>query len=76
MPTTSEQIEFTAPAEPPPGSVVLDRDGRSWQRDPQGDAWRRAGAAALFGIESGCTWAYLVVDRGPLTLVHRAEDVT
>lgn len=52
------------PEEPPIGSVVLDGDGRSWQRGAAG--WRCADAGPR-------TWVVLNDRSGPVAVIHRAE---
>lgn len=54
--------------EPPPGSVVLDRDGDAWQSFPTVvpiEGWYLAGTR-----NSGCSWAVLAESAGPLKVVY------
>jgi hypothetical protein len=77
-------FELVLPDEPPPGSVVLDRLGRAWQRlegDLKGLHWHVAGTLESFfplgwdGMAQ-CTWGQLLLQRGPVTLVYRPEKIT
>ncbi len=85
---TPETVAVELPAEPPIGSVVIDRDGMAWQartawqaRVLRGDGrvtWVSTGPRHLFAFgmrpEDGLThWALLVTERSPLTIVHVAE---
>jgi hypothetical protein len=84
----TDQTPATVAAEPPIGSVVIDRDGMAWQartawqaRVLRGDGrvtWVSTGPRHLFAFgmrpEDGLTdWALLVTERSPLTIVHVAE---
>lgn len=84
---TPETVSVELPAEPPIGSVVIDRDGMTWQartawqaRVLRGDGrttWVSTGPRHLFAFgmrpEDGLTdWALLVTERSPLTIVHVA----
>jgi hypothetical protein len=84
---TPETVAVELPAEPPIGSVVIDRDGMAWQartawqaRVLRGDGrvtWVSTGPRHLFAFgmrpEDGLTdWALLVTERSPLTIVHVA----
>lgn len=58
--------------EPPMYSVVKDTDGDTWQRQPGG--W-------VVGVENdrgssgkGASWESLLVDLGPLTLIHYVPE--
>jgi hypothetical protein len=53
------------PPEPAPGSVVLDNAKRAWQR---GNGWRCVEGPVTGSASSN--WARLLVQYGPLTLVH------
>jgi len=85
---TPETVAVQLPAEPPIGSVVIDRDGMAWQartawqaRVLRGDGrvtWVSTGPRHLFAFgmrpEDGLTdWALLVTERSPLTIVHVAD---
>ena len=85
---TPATVAVELPAEPPIGSVVVDRDGMAWQartawqaRVLRGDGkvtWVSTGPRHLFAFglrpEDGLTdWALLVTERSPLTIVHVAE---
>ncbi len=77
---TPETINVDVPPEPPVGSVVLDALGVAWQshtRDHGGRLWQSAGLRALMtfgGTASGWgSWAMLITERQPLTLIHRAD---
>jgi len=85
---TPETVAVELPAEPPIGSVVIDRDGMAWQartawqaRVLRGDGrvtWVSTGPRHLFAFgmrpEDGLTdWALLVTERSPLTIVHVSE---
>jgi hypothetical protein len=85
---TPETVAVELPAEPPLGSVVIDRDGMAWQartawqaRVLHGDGrvtWVSTGHRRLFALgmrpEDGLThWSLLVTERSPLTIVHVAE---
>ena len=85
---TPEMVALELPAEPPIGSVVIDRDGMAWQsrtawqaRVLRGDGrvtWVSTGPRHLFAFgmrpEDGLTdWTLLVTERSPLTIVHVAE---
>ena len=82
-----ETVAVQLPAEPPIGSVVIDRDGMAWQartawqaRVLRGDGnvtWVSTGRRHLFAFgmrpEDGLTdWALLMTERSPLTIVHVA----
>lgn len=56
-------IEILTPAEPPIGSVALDRHGLAWQRR---GAWNSTD-------DDLCSWADLQ-GLGPLTVIHRGGD--
>lgn len=63
-----ERIQVDVPDQLPPGSVVLAAGGVAWQR-PVGLAdWYPAN-----GTEVGLHWSRLVIDCGPLDVLHRAE---
>jgi hypothetical protein len=83
-----ETVAVQLPAEPPIGSVVIDRDGMAWQartawqaRVVRGDGrvtWVSTGRRHLFSFglrpEDGLTsWALLITERAPLTIVHVAD---
>jgi hypothetical protein len=85
---TPEVVALELPAEPPIGSVIIDRDGMAWQsrtawqaRVLRGDGrvtWVSTGPRHLFAFgmrpEDGLTdWTLLVAERSPLTIVHVAE---
>jgi hypothetical protein len=85
---TPETVAVSLPAEPPIGSVVIDRDGMAWQARTAWQArvlradsrvtWVSTGPRHLFASgmrpEDGLTdWALLVTERSPLTIVHVAE---
>ena len=85
---TPATVAAELPAEPPIGSVVIDRDGMAWQartawqaRVLRGDGrvtWVSTGPRHLFAFgmrpEDGLTdWTLLVAERSPLTIVHVAE---
>jgi hypothetical protein len=79
--TVPEVVGVEIPAEPARGSVVLDRHGRAWQRvDRYADnptwsrhRWATPGASIVLFGTAAQPWEHLVVDCGPVTLVHRAE---
>jgi hypothetical protein len=75
-----EVIDLPIPPEPPVKSVVLDRDNYAWQsmhpRDQGEIIWCRV--KANMNINWGShphykPWRHLVVDNGPLQLVHRSS---
>ncbi|MGN9782801.1 hypothetical protein ACTMTF_15315 [Nonomuraea sp. ZG12] len=58
----------TLPAEPPDGSVLLDRDGDAWQR--RDGSWD----CADHGF-SGYTWSELLgVTNNNYTVIHTPDD--
>ncbi|QJY46691.1 hypothetical protein [Pseudonocardia broussonetiae] len=64
---TLERIQVDVPDQPPNGSVVL-AGGVAWQRrDFIGNAgtWYAANES-----ENGLHWSHLVVDCGPLDVLH------
>lgn len=74
----SEELIYVAeiPDEPPVGSVVLDKDGLAWQRvkmlDPY-PSWVPA-RQSHHGLELIANyWPKLLVDNGPLTLLHEGQ---
>jgi hypothetical protein len=77
---SDEILAATVPEEPPLNSVVLDREGVAWQSRkafavPQ-VGWVPAGAISSFVDPDDPRWlpfARLVVERGPLQVIHRAE---
>jgi hypothetical protein len=81
---TPETIELDVPAEPAQGSVALDHYGIAWQaRKPsiyfQVTPEREVEwiPAIHHDTEAGSlSWRRLLAERGPLTLVHRAEEPT
>ena len=85
---TPEAVAVELPAEPPIGSVVIDRDGMAWQARTAWHArvlrgggrvtWVSTGPRHLFAFgmrpEDGLTdWTLLVTERSPLTIVHVAD---
>ena len=83
-----ERVAVDLPAEPPIGSVVIDRDGMAWQartawqarvlRGPGRATWVSTGPRHLFAFgmrpADGLTdWTLLVTERSPLTIVHVAD---
>ena len=88
---TPDTVTIELPAEPPIGSVVIDRDGMAWQARTAWQArvlraddrvtWVSTGPRHLFAFgmrpEDGLTdWALLVTERSPLTIVHVAAPTT
>ena len=84
-----ERVAVDLPAEPPIGSVVIDRDGMAWQARTAWQArvlrgagratWVSTGPRRLFAFgmrpEDGLTdWTLLVTERSPLTIVHVAHS--
>lgn len=63
-PFGTRTVEILAPAEPPVGSVVLDKYGIAWQR--LDDSWRSVG-------DDRVMWADLQYLQ-PLTVIHRGGD--
>lgn len=60
-------------AEPTDGSVVLDRENRAWQRF--GSKWGPCQKPdEMDGVSHwrGWPWAHLLVEQGPVLLVHDA----
>jgi hypothetical protein len=75
-----ETFELVLPDEPPVGSVVIDRYGRAWQRlggSLFGLNWHVTGRLASFipALDDApmLRWGYLLLQRGPVTLVHNPK---
>lgn len=64
-----ERIHVDVPEQPPVGSVVLDRTGNAWQRldEHAVQPWTTTASGTWL------SWAEVLVSRGPLDVVHRAE---
>ncbi len=71
-----QRIEMTVPDQPPTGSVVLDKSGRAWQRNDERayGSWHGVKLFSLTG--DGSSWASLLLNHGPVTVVHRAEPTS
>lgn len=63
-----ERIQVTVPEQPPAGTVVLSVGGVAWQRLVDREYWYPANAS-----DTGLPWPQLVVDCGPLDVLHRGE---
>lgn len=65
------------PDEPPVGSVVLDNDGIAWQRIGSRDPYPNWQAThqdpGSFNGGNMSYWSKLLVDKGPLTELHRPD---
>jgi hypothetical protein len=72
-----DEISVEIPDEPPPRSVVLDRNGDAWQsrrnlmREP---SWSRTAGDDWQG--QSVSWPVLLVLCGPLRVLHYAEAPT
>src|SRR5688500_11149571 len=75
-----ETIEIVLPDEPPVGAVVIDHYGRAWQRlagSLFGAHWHVTGRLTSFIPELAdaptLRWGHLLLQRGPVTLVHNPK---
>lgn len=64
----ADTVGVVIPPEPPNGSVVLLANGAVAQR--RGAGWRGTGSASVF---TAVSWPHIVVDYGPVRVIHRAE---
>lgn len=69
-----ERISVTVPEQPPVGTVVLDSHGTAWQATRAmfnpAIVWRPADTS-----DNALPWPALLVDHGPLDVVHRGEVI-
>ncbi len=71
MTAPQRKIQICVPDEPPIGSVVVDVHGDAWQRRSDLSWIRVLTLHPIFVTQPvGSFWRHLVVDQGPLTVVH------
>lgn len=68
---TGSKFSVDLPVEPPRLSVVVDKEGLAWQRLGSSEWVRNGAVVMLFSrSEGGRSWPELLVNHGPVTLVH------